>query len=383
MTAVNLVDQVIAHAIECGASDIHAHCSPEGLTIKLRIDGLLIDDRIISRDQQDQVVARIKVLAAMNSAERRIPQDGMFRVTHTDRVIDIRVSTFPAVLGEKVVLRILDRAQQPLSLDALGMSDTLKQQFTELIYRPYGFVLVTGPTGSGKTTTLYAALTRIATPEKNIITLEDPVEYQLHDAVQGQINPDAGFTFERGIRAILRQDPDIALIGEIRDRETARIAIEAALTGHIVLSTVHTNDAPGALMRLMDMGIEPFLINAALSGIVAQRLVRKNCTLCTVYEKPTVEEQRVLERLQFKVECVGKGVGCPACGQSGMRGRIGIFELVRMTNALRAHIVQHPTFDTIVHQAVTDGMVPLLHDGLLKVQSGVISLTELLRAVTI
>jgi len=380
-STINVVDSIISSAIERSASDIHVESNPEGAKVRYRIDGVLYDQSPIEDSRKSQVISRIKVLSKINLSEKRIPQDGKFRIDATGCNIDLRVSTFPSIYGEKVVIRILDRSRTMTQLDALGFSEDMLTIFKELVERPSGFVLVTGPTGSGKTTTLYAALSHLNSPEKNIITLEDPVEYNLDGITQGQIHPDAGFTFAKGIRAVLRQDPDIAMVGEIRDKETAQVAIEAALSGHEVFSTLHTNDAPGAIMRLMDMGIEPFLLNAALTGILAQRLARKICDNCRTEQDPTDQEKKVVDRLGLKVDKLFKGSGCDQCFNLGYKGRIGIFELLAMSCNLRSLIVETPRFDDIRSQAILDGMKPMISDGISKVKAGIISLDELLRVV--
>jgi type IV pilus assembly protein PilB len=328
-----------------------------------------------------QILSRLKVLAHVDIAERRVPQDGKFRAQINGRSVDLRVSTFPSLYGEKIVVRILDRLKNAIQIDTLGFAPSTLTQFKDLISRSNGFILVTGPTGSGKTTTLYAALSQLNAPEKNIITLEDPVEYNLDGITQGQIHPDAGFTFERGIRAVLRQDPDIAMIGEIRDQQTAQVGMQAALTGHLVFSTLHTNDAPSAIMRLMDMGIEPFLINAAVTGVLAQRLARKICNDCRLQVNPTAEDTKLAESLGIATSALFKGAGCASCNNLGYKGRTGIYELLPMTSSLRSLIVKQPNFDDINAQARADGMQTLLQDGSAKVQQGIITLQELMRAV--
>lgn len=386
-SVIEQVDALVHAAIERSASDIHVESTPHGARVRYRIDGVLYDQDTIPAERASQLISRLKVLAHVNIAEKRVPQDGKFRVAAggpqdgSTNYVDLRVSTFPALYGEKVVVRILDRNKNMINLESLGFTSDMLTQFHQLVNRPSGFFLVTGPTGSGKTTTLYAALAQLNTPQKNIITLEDPVEYNLEGITQGQIHPGAGFTFEKGIRAVLRQDPDIAMVGEIRDRETAQIAVEAALTGHAVLSTLHTNDAPGAIMRLMDMGIEPFLINAAVTGVLAQRLARKICDHCRVAVQPTAQEQELLKRLGVELDYVYAGKGCGHCFGLGYRGRIGIFELLVMTSDLRSLIVRHPIFDDIHRQARADGMCTLLDDGLKKVKNGLISVHELGRVV--
>ncbi|MEX2438163.1 MAG: GspE/PulE family protein, partial [Candidatus Babeliales bacterium] len=309
VSPVELVDTLINQAVHKGASDIHLESTEKGLRIRFRVDGMLFDHAEINKELMPQVLSRIKVLAHINLAEKRVPQDGKFRMIINEHPIDMRVSMFPSVYGQKAVIRILDRSKTMIHLDHLGFDPYTLARFRQLINKPQGFLIVTGPTGSGKTTTLYGALAELNSPEKNIVTLEDPVEYHLDGIVQGNIHPDAGFTFAKGIRSILRQDPDIALVGEVRDQESARIAIEAALTGHLVLSTLHTNDAPGAIMRLMDMAIEPFLINAAVSGVLAQRLARQNCKGCTESYAPGDEEKGLMERFEVELPIMFKGNG--------------------------------------------------------------------------
>lgn len=378
---VALVDTMLADAIESLASDIHVEPMENGLRVRYRIDGVLYEREPIKQVHAQQVVSRLKVMAHMDIAEKRIPHDGKLGMVHKGRQVDLRFSTFPTIYGEKVVVRILDRTRSILQLESLGFLPETLERIKKVLARSSGFFLASGPTGSGKTTTLYAALSALNAPEKNVITLEDPVEYTIHGTCQGQIRPDAGFTFEKGMRALLRQDPDIVMVGEIRDKQTAQIAIEAALTGHVVLSTVHTNDAPSVIMRLMDMGIEPFLINAALTGVLAQRLARKLCVDCREQAKPTQQETVVLDRLGAKMDMVYAARGCSACNNTGYQGRIGLFEFLPMSSALRALVVQHPDFDAIHAQSRADGMHTLLDDGLSKCKEGTISLAELLRVV--
>lgn len=380
-SVIELVDSLVRDAVSRSASDIHVESTPNGARIRYRIDGVLSDQEVIEKALMHQVIARLKILANINIAQRRVPQDGKFRMVVDGNEIDLRVSTFPSIDGEKVVVRILDRSKNMIELDSLGFSGEMLADFKQLVHRPSGFFLVTGPTGSGKTTTLYAALSSLNSPEKNIITLEDPVEYHVAGITQGQIHPAAGFTFGKGVRAVLRQDPDVAMVGEIRDKETAQTAVEAALTGHSVFSTLHTNDAPGALMRLMDMGIEPFLINAALSGVLAQRLARKICQNCKEQHVPTDQEKELLSNFGIAAEKLYSGKGCDACFGLGYKGRVGLFELLHMTSGLRSLVVHRPVFDDIRAQAHKDGMQTLVHDGLQKVKSGIISLQELARVV--
>lgn len=381
LSVIERVDDIVTRAIECAASDIHLESQIDTLRIRYRIDGVLYDQEPIVKALSLQILSRIKILGKLDIAEKRIPQDGKFRVSIDDRDIDLRVSSFPSLYGEKIVIRILDHSHAMIALDNLGMSDHIYQTMCELIGKQNGFLLVAGPTGSGKTTTLYAALSAINTPEKNIITLEDPVEYNIGGITQGQIHPPAGFTFARGIRSMLRQDPDVVMIGEIRDKETARIAIEASLTGHIVLSTVHTNCAPGVIMRLMDMGIEPYLINASISGIVAQRLARKLCSLCRFIRKPNEEEQALLKKINLPLNTIFESKGCNGCFNLGYKGRVGIFQLLVMSNQLRSLVVQYPSFEAIEKQTFSDGMQMLLDDAKRKVKEGTISLQEMVRIV--
>lgn len=379
---ISRVDALLADAIMHRASDIHLEPMRDSLRVRFRIDGVLIDQKPFSAELSAPIIARLKILGNMNSAERRLPQDGKFHVMHHGNEIDIRVSTFPCLCGEKMVVRILDRTLQTINLDNLGFEPTMLDAFKRLMQRQSGFFLVTGPTGSGKTTTLYAALSFLHSAEKNIVTLEDPVEYSLQGITQAQINVPVGFTFDKGMRSLVRQDPDIIMVGEIRDKITARIAIEAALTGHLVLSTLHTTDAPSAIMRLMDMGIEPFLINAALSGILAQRLVRKLCVDCRQTRSAMSQEKHLLQSCGINdIDTVHESQGCDSCDNLGYKGRVGIFELLEISPALRSLIIQNPQFDEIYNQAVSDGMKTLVHDGAHKVKEGIISLDEYARII--
>ncbi len=381
-SVVSRVDALLKHAIEHRASDIHLEPTRDELRVRFRIDGILVDQQPFSSSLTASIIARLKILANMDSAERRIPQDGKFHSMHEGNEVDIRVSTFPCLHGEKMVVRILDRMLQTINLDNLGFEPTMLDAFKRLMQRQSGFFLVTGPTGSGKTTTLYATLSLLHNSEKNIVTLEDPVEYSLRGITQAQINLPVGFTFEKGIRSLVRQDPDIIMVGEIRDKITARIAIEAALTGHLVLSTLHTTDAPSAIMRLMDMGIEPFLINAALSGVLAQRLARKLCGNCRQTRPATAEEKRLLKKSGIKdMNVVYESPGCAACDNLGYKGRVGIFELLEISPELRSLIIKNPQFDEMYQQAVADGMKTLESDGAHKVKEGIISLAEYARII--
>lgn len=378
---IEIVDRLIKEAVEHKASDIHLESQATALRIRWRIDGVLYDKEIIESIYMPQVLSRIKVLAAIDITEKRVPHDGKFKVTVNGQDIDLRVSSFPSIYGEKIVIRILDRAQHMVALHNLGFSDTMLDSFKSLLFRSNGFFLVSGPTGSGKTTTLYAALAALNSSEKNIVTLEDPVEYSLEGITQSQIHPEAGFTFEKGIRSLLRQDPDVVMIGEIRDHQTAQVAVEASLTGHVVLSTIHTNDAPTVIMRLIDMGIEPFLVNAAVSGVLAQRLARTICSSCRIQVEPTCQDCALLKQLGVEPMMLYKGAGCEQCFNLGYRGRIGIFELLTMTPELRTLIMQRPALDVIVNQALEEGMQTLVSDGLHKLKKGVITLSELARTL--
>lgn len=380
-SAVQLVDDIVLQAIAQNASDIHAEPSSAGLVVKFRIDGTLHEYCLIDQRSALEVVARIKVLARLDVAEKRLPQDGKWHVHVSDRIVDVRVATFPTLHGEKIALRILDNAHQLWSLASLGMDPSMLQEYKNLIDRSRGFVLVTGPTGAGKTTTLYATLLAVQSPEKNIVTLEDPIEYSIDGVCQAQVFSEIGFTFAKGLRSLVRQDPDVILVGEIRDRETAEVAINAALTGHLVLSSLHTNDAPSALIRLLDMGVEPFLLNAAMSGVLAQRLARRLCQACRTEVVPDQRMKDVLDRCALKIDRFFKAPGCSACNGCGFKGRIGIFELLVMTPALRELLRFDRHVDAIYAQAYTDGMRSLLHDGAEKVAQGLVSLEEMVRVL--
>lgn len=380
---IELVDGLIALAVDKQASDIHLEPRKDDLRVRLRLDGVLHDHDPIAQTHMHQVISRVKVLGRINIAEKRLAQDGKFSMSFKEgNPIDFRISTFPTLFGEKIVIRILDRAAHMIDLETLGFAPLVLSQLRELLQQPHGFFLVTGPTGSGKTTTLYAMLAALNSAEKNILTLEDPVEYNLDGVTQGQINLDAGFDFQHGMRSLLRQDPDVLMVGEIRDRQSAQIAIEAALTGHLVLSTLHTNDAPSAYMRLMEMGIEPFLINASLTGVLAQRLVRTVCSTCTHVQAMQPDQQLFAKRVGVDVQKpLYKGKGCTACDGTGYKGRTGLFEFLRTTPLLRERISKQHHYETIYEQALADGMQTLLQDGAQKVAAGTISLAELARVM--
>lgn len=377
---VNLVNLILLEAIDERASDVHIEPFERQLKIKYRIDGMLVEKAPSPKRLQAAIVSRIKIMANMNIAERFVPQDGHFEFAGRGGKVDIRVSTVPTIFGESVTLRILDRSASLIGLEELGMNSQTLAGFNQCLTKAHGIVLVTGPTGSGKTTTLYAALNKIYTPSLKIITIEDPVEYQLEGIIQMPVNPKRGLTFATGLRHIVRQDPDIVMVGEIRDRETADIAIRAALTGHLVFSTLHTNDAPGAVTRLIDMGVEPFLLASSLEAVLAQRLVRKVCSVCKRAYNP---DKNLISSLNQTVALPpGKelysGQGCNECNQTGMRERTGIFELLRITEPLRQLIAARPTTEQISKAAPPDH-VSMRHDGIAKVLDGITTPEEVLR----
>lgn len=384
LSTVQLLENLITKAIHQRVSDIHLEPKESGIRVRFRIDGMLYNDSLIDTAQGIQLLSRIKVLAHLDVSERRVPQDGKFLFTYTESPssqynVDLRVSTFPSTLGEKIVMRLLNSEQMDLTLMSLGFTPDMLSNLKKLTQSCSGFFLVTGPTGSGKTTTLHAMLKEVNLIENNICTLEDPVEYHIEEITQGQVYPDIGFGFEAGIRALLRQDPDVIMVGEIRDRETAQVAIKAALTGHFVLSTLHTNDAPGALVRLLDMNIEHYLINSALTGILAQRLVRKLCENCKFRRKLIPEELAVVALEKF--EFIYDAKGCEKCFGTGYRGRIGIFQLMFMTNELKALLSQSPSLDKIYLQANADGMKAILDDAMIKLADGLTTLREIFRVL--
>jgi len=381
---IKLVNLLIISAVRDKASDIHLEPDEGGLHVRLRIDGVLHETFSFPKHLQSAIISRIKILSELDIADSRTPKDGRFRMKVEDREIDLRVSAFPTIYGENIVLRLLDRRGALLSLQDLGFSEEVRERFERLITKPFGLVLVTGPTGSGKTTTLYATLNAINTPEKNIVTIEDPVEYHLKLIRQSQVNPKAGITFATGLRSILRQDPDIIMVGEIRDAETAQTAIQAALTGHLVFSTLHTNDAVTALTRLVDMGIEPFLISSSVAGVLAQRLVRTICEKCKEAYQPS---QRMLSLLGLSQVQGGlnfyRGRGCQFCKNSGYRGRIGIFELMVINEAIREQVMNKGATGEIKREALRAGMKTLREDGLRKVLAGLTTVEEVLRATQV
>ena len=380
---IRAVNQILSQAIQSGASDIHIEPHRSEVKVRLRIDGVLQDVMAPPKSVQAPLISRIKILADMDIAERRLPQDGHIHVRADTKEYDLRVSTLPTVLGEKVVLRVLDQSTTKVALHDIGFTSNLFATWESLITKPYGFILVTGPTGSGKTTTLYTSLTRINTPERNIVSVENPVEYQISRVNQVQVNPKVGLTFASGLRTILRQDPDVVLIGEIRDRETAEIAVQASMTGHLVLSTVHTNDAPSAVVRLRDMGIEPFLITSSLIGVLAQRLVRVICSKCKEAYTPPPDALKRLGVDMGNAEDVHlfRGRGCEACRKTGYKGRIGVFELMVMNDRLRSLAVAGAPTEQMRDAAIEDGMRTLKQDAIQKVLEGVTTFEEMLRVV--
>ena len=376
-----LLEELIKQALTTRASDIHIEPYPDEFRVRFRIDGLLQQAPFLERNTALAVIARIKVLTHLNIAQKRLPQDGSFSFTCADSSYDIRVATFPSLYGEKVVLRLLDRSSSGLTLSDLGFEPQMLADLKQITGSSDGFFLVTGPTGAGKTTTLHMVLSSLKTEEKNAVTLEDPVEYTIDGVTQTQVMPAIGLSFEKGLRALLRQDPDIIMVGEIRDQETAHVAIQAALTGHVVLSSLHTTDAPSALIRLIDMGIEPFLVSAAVKGILAQRLARRLCKECRYEDALTEEEQVALERRAITLIKNYRSAGCSSCRGTGYYGRIGIFQLLQVSSRLRALCTKRPDYDALCAQAYQEGMKPLIADAVSKVDAGIISVQELLRVL--
>ena len=376
---IKLVNVMLLNAIRDRASDVHVEPEENVLKIRTRIDGILHDAATVPKHLQAAVLSRIKIMSDMNIALKRTPQDGRFQLKTENGSIDFRVSSFPTIYGENIVMRILDTSSVLLGLEQIGFDKQNLKTFQRLIDAPHGIILVTGPTGSGKTTTLYSALNTINSPDKNIITVEDPVEYRLRGIRQSQINPQAGMTFASGLRSILRQDPDIIMVGEIRDLETSEIAIQAALTGHLVFSTLHTNDAPGALTRLTDMGVEPFLIASSIIGVLAQRLVRKICTKCKTEYKDSGKALENLGATNVKNEKTFIGKGCKACKNTGYKGRYGLFELMTLSDKIKELIISKASTNVITKVARDEGMLTLREDGIKKVLDGITSIEEVVR----
>ncbi|MSR40323.1 MAG: type II/IV secretion system protein [Phycisphaerales bacterium] len=380
-TLINLVNLLLLEAIQGRASDVHIEPFEHDLKVKYRIDGVLVEQPHPPKHLQAALIGRVKIMASMNIAERYVPQDGHITLRFEGRKVDIRVSTVPTLYGESVVMRILDKSNLPLDLAALGMSEPHRAIVDRMITKPHGLVLVTGPTGSGKTTTLYASLSKLYDPRKKIITIEDPVEYELSGINQIPVNPKRGLTFATGLRAILRQDPDIIFVGEVRDAETVDIAIRSALTGHLIFSTLHTNDAISSIGRMVDMGAEPYLVASVIEGLIAQRLGRRNCTHCSE-RKPISEETdhrlSADERARFAgVQTVGRG--CDKCSNSGFRGRLGFYEIVKVTGALRNAISQNRPVHEL--RKLFDGdFINMREDGMRKALEGISTIEEVLRA---
>ena len=381
---IRLVSSFLQQAVSDGASDIHIEPRSGDVSVRFRVDGVLREVMSIPPRLQSGVIARLKIIGNLDIAERRIPQDGRFSVKLSSRKVDFRVASLPTVHGEKVVLRLMDTSSVEADLGKLGFASETFAAYQEIFKRPYGAILVTGPTGSGKSTTLYATLKELNSPEKNIITVEDPVELRVQGVNQVQVNPRAGLTFASGLRSILRSDPDIVMIGEIRDHDTAKISVEAALTGHLVLATLHTNNAPGALTRLTEMGVEPFLTSSAVDCVIAQRLARRLCPRC---KQPTKVENDALEEMGFPFERLEgeprlyKAVGCERCGDTGYRGRVGIYEMMVVTEEIREMILRRVSTAEISRAAENAGMVRLREDGMLKAARGMTTLEEVLRTV--
>jgi general secretion pathway protein E len=381
---IRLVNSVLFRAAKERASDIHIEPMERELLVRFRVDGVLQEVIKPPKRYQNAIVSRVKVMGQLNIAEKRLPQDGRIRIKLAGRDIDIRLSTIPTSFGERIVMRLLDKTATLLDLAEIGMSQATLHSMEAVIKRSHGIVLVTGPTGSGKTTTLYGALSKINTPDLNILTVEDPVEYQLKGIGQMAINPKIGLTFAQGLRSFLRQDPDVIMVGEIRDKETAEIAIQASLTGHLVLSTVHTNDAAGAVTRLVDMGVEPFLVASSLTGILAQRLVRRVCPDCRVPYVPTDIELKELSHTlasfkeRYGAERIYKASGCASCNRNGYRGRTGIYEFLPVDDDIRQLVLKNVDASTIKRSATSKGMTTLLDDGARKIAMGETTIAEVL-----
>ncbi len=376
---VRFVNSLLAQALADNASDIHVEPSKNIMRVRMRVDGRLRDVPSPDKKMFLPIVSRIKILAGIDIAKTRTPQDGRFNIRETSREVGVRVSTFPTIHGEKVVLRLLDKSTALYGIDNLGFLRDDKEKIKSVLKRPYGFILSTGPTGSGKSTTLYAILNHINSPEKNIITIEDPVEYTLEGLAQAQVNPRAGMTFESGLRSILRQDPDIIMVGEIRDRETANIAVHSALTGHLVLSTLHTNDAASAVTRLVEMGIEPFLVTSSVSCVIGQRLLRKICPECKESYYPTPSVHKTFQIREDVL--LYRGKGCPACKYKGYRGRTGVYEVLIMDDELRELIISRAPAEVLKKRAHEKGMRVMRDDAIMKVLFGTTTLEEALNVV--
>ncbi len=376
---IRLVNHLFARALDLNASDIHFEPNENYLEVRCRVDGIMTRIERLPVKIQSAVASRLKLMARLDIGEKRLPQDGRIDYRIGNRDLDMRVSTLPGVLGESIVLRILDRRDLSIELSALGMPAAVLRNYSKVITQPHGLILITGPTGSGKTTTLYGTLEKINSEKHKIVTVEDPVEYQLAGITQIQVNANIGLNFASGLRSIVRQDPDILMIGEIRDHETAEIAIESALTGHLVFSTLHTNDAAGAVTRMQDMGVESYLISSSLLAIQAQRLVRRVCTQCTVEAPITADEALVLEVEANSYPLIKRGVGCERCGGTGYRGRIGLYELMMVSDEIRHLITSGADANMIRKQAQAEGMQTLREDALDKLRRGMTTPEEVVR----
>ena len=380
---IRLVNQILSNAVTQKASDVHIDPQETKIVVRYRIDGVLRTEKVLPKSMQNVLTARIKIMAKLDITEHRVPQDGRIKVNLEFSPIDLRVSSLPTVFGEKIVLRILDLGSSLNDLNKLGFNNLNLQRFRTMLDQPNGIVLITGPTGSGKSSTLYAALNLLNSEEVNIITIEDPVEYQLEGINQIQVNASVGMTFAAGLRSILRQDPNIIMVGEIRDRETAEVSIRASLTGHLVLSTIHTNDSLGTITRLVDIGVEPFLVASSLSGVVAQRLVRRVCRDCGQKQEPSKREIEIFAKRGFKVDQVTKGRGCASCNMTGYKGRIALHEILVLTDDMRRVIMNGESFSKLREMAVKAKTVFLMDDGLLKVKQGLTTTEEVLRVAVL
>ena len=388
MSAMKVVDGILERAVQKEATDIHVEPDDKLVRVRIRVDGILQQDATFPKSLQSGLTTRLKIMCSMNITENRLPQDGRALWSFRGKRIDLRASTFPTVYGETIALRLLNRDSLILGLEGLGLAPAPLTALERLIAKPYGIILVTGPTGSGKTTTLYSVLTRLDAPQKNIMTLEDPVEYELPKIRQSPINPQGGLTFAVGLRAILRQDPDIILVGEIRDTETAELTVRSALTGHLVFSTLHTNDAVGAIPRLIDMNMQPFLVASSLLGVLAQRLVRRICTACKTAEPASAATERLIRSHNGSPDHTGaitlaRGQGCATCHGTGFKGRVGVFELLTVTDNIRSLIMDRADGRTLHEHAIAEHMTPMFDDGLDKVLQGITTLDEILQATQI
>ncbi|MHC0037471.1 GspE/PulE family protein [Pseudoneobacillus sp. C159] len=376
---IRLVNSIFSNAVTNKASDIHIDPQEKKVVVRYRIDGVLRIERVLPKQLQSVVTARIKVLASLDITEYRVPLDGRIKIRLDHHTVDMRVSTIPTVYGEKIVIRILDLGNAISDIENMGYNKLNLKRFINMINKPTGMVLITGPTGSGKSSTLYSALNQLNSPEVNIVTIEDPVEYQIEGINQIQVNPGVGMTFAKGLRSILRQDPNIIMVGEIRDKETAEVSIRASLTGHLVLSTLHTNDSIGTISRLIDMGIEPFLVASSLGGIVAQRLVRKVCRDCRTEQEPTLMDKEIFAKRGIVISKVVRGKGCSACNMSGYKGRIALHEVLVIDDEMRRIVMTSNSDTELKKMAIANKTVFLIDDGLLKVKQGLTTTEEVLK----